>query len=768
MNSEMTSPLHRTGAEAAIVVDMGGTTTRVGVYDHGRLTGDLIRFATLKPEPGRSVRESHLNEVAVQVERQRLAHPQLRLREMGLAVGATVDAAGKIRNASMLWHEASTGFDLVAAMTGRLPWADITVCNDIAAAAWRYRNLGRFAIVTVSTGVAVKIFDDALPFDAKLLLDGEALGGEIGHVRLDVPGRGDGLGDDTARYRRLGRAAADGDPAAQTALDAAGLPWCECGNVADLCSYSSGPATARAAAMHAHAHPDEWRHSMLHEMCDADPGRITTRVLVEAAACGDAFTTRVLHAATRPLAAQILQISALLGLRRFVVMGGFAQAVGRPWFSALRANLDDLMPGGGWFTGWSAADLDALVIPSGDGDDSLIGMGQLMASRRAQPRDLHKPTGEARTLVRRLSLARCGREQFAARIAFAGVCGTDLQILRGERGCEPGVLGHEGVAQVTEVGADVRGVVAGDVISVNPNHPSDEHARLGHDQPGVFRDIAIWDTHMAERGQIIRLPSEGRAEWVLLEPLACTVRSLRLAEEWKGRQVLVVGAGVSGLLHLLLARQWQASRVLLANRTRDRSAIAVSRGILPADDCLQLDQDLPGRISEATGGNGVDRVIVSVSGGAGPAIVENLWPCLADGATVHLFGGFSRSSELRTPDGDLVACHPIRNSGQSHRVQLPDGRTATLVGSRGAGADDFRVARALCLGEETDEPQIQLAPLITHVVSLESAPTVLDELMAGSRIAGEQTLRVVIDLSLTGPAIRATDGTDLPCLATVS
>ncbi len=763
MNSAMTwrSPA---GAEAAIVVDMGGTTTRVGVYHDGRLAGSPASFATMKPVPGQSVRDRHLDEVAAQVSRQRLAHPHLGLREVGLAVGATVSAAGEIRNASMLWHEASTGFDLAAAMSGRLPWADISVCNDVAAAAWRYRDLGRFAIVTVSTGIAIKIFDDALPFDAKLLLDDDALGGEIGHVRLDVPGQ-DG---ETARYRRLGRTAADGDLAARAALDAASLPWCECGNVADLCSCSSGPATARAATMRARAHPGQWRRSVLREMCGADPSRITTHLLVRAAARGDEFTARVLHAATRPLAAQILQISALLGLRRFVIMGGFAQAAGPPWFAALRANLDDLLPGGGWFTGWSAVQLDSLVIPSADAEDSLIGMGLLLACRRAQCRDLLKPTGEPRTLVRRMPRPRCGREQFAARIAFAGVCGTDLQILRGERGCEPGVLGHECVAQVVEAGADVRGVAAGDVIAVNPNHPSDEHARLGHDQPGVFRDLAVWDTHMAERGQVIRLPREGRAEWVLLEPLACAVRSLRLADEWKGRRVLVVGAGVSGLLHILLARHWQAHRVLLANRTPDRASVAVSRGVLPADDCLPLDAGLPERISQATAGNGLDRVIVSVSGGIGPAIVEKIWPCLADGATVHLFGGFPPDSALRMPDGGLADCHPIRGYGQHRRVGLPDGRTATLVGSRGAAADDFRVARALCLGEEGSPGPLDLAPLITHVISLESAPAVLNELMAGGRIAGEPVLRAVVDLSLAGPAIRATDGTALPRLRTMS
>lgn len=762
MNSKVPKAQPGVTAAGTIVVDMGGTTTRVGVASNGRILDPPVRFATPRPTAGASVRDDHLDIVADEVRRQRLAHPHLRLGQIGVAIGATIDLAGRVRNASMLWHEANTGFDVAAGIRDRLDWADVVVRNDLEAAAWRYREIGRFAIMTVSTGVAVKVFDDRLPLESKVLLDSDALGGEIGHVRMDVSQSVGCRVAGTAGTQRRDNTSMDSGQAARATLQSASLPWCECGNIADLCSYTSGPATARLARMRAQANPKAWQGSALHEICNADSTRISTHDLVKAASRNDPFAIQVLHAATRPLASQILQISALLGLRRFVVTGGFARAAGDAWFSALRANIEDLVPSGGWFTGWTPTDFDALVVRSTDDDDSLVGMASLMAVKAARPRDLRKPTGEARVLIQHMPVPRHGREQFSVRIAYAGICGTDLQILRGERGCEPGVLGHECVGQVVTTGSDVSGVSIGDVISVNPNHPSDEHARLGHDQPGVFRDMATWDTHMAERGQIIRLPGEGRAEWVLLEPLACAVRSLRLAETWRDLRVLVVGAGVSGLLHVLVAQQWQASRVLLANRTPQRSAMAVARGVLPADDCVLLDANLPKKIDEETAGHGIDRVIVSVSAGMGPEIVQALWPCLANDATVHLFGGFPAASTLHTPNDGDIRCHEIRNLNTRRRVALPAGRTATVVGSRGASADDFQVARRLCISEGSDSPRLNLAPLISHVVSLESMPEVLSDLMLDGRIGGSSALRVLVDMSLTGRAIRETDGGDLP------
>lgn len=747
---------------ADIVVDMGGTTTRMGVWHADRLLGDVVRFATPKPDGGASIRDRHLDEIAHQVARLRARHhPVVGMTAVGIAVGATVDSAGRVRNAAMLWHEQSGGFDLAGAMGRRLPWAAVTVRNDIAAAAWRYRDLGRFAMVTVSTGVAVKVFDDALPFAAKLVEDPDGLAGEVGHVGLDpvdAPANGE-----SALYRELGRAAARGDDAARARLAAADVAWCECGNVADLCAYTSGPATARAAVRLAQAAPDRWRGSLLFQLCSGRTDLITTYTLAAAATAADAFTDDVLRRSTRPLASRLLHLSAQLGLRRFVVMGGFAHGVGEPWIRALRDNLQDLLPGGGWFTGWTPQDVSSLVVPSIDGDDSLIGIGTFLTARREQSRELYKPVGEGHVVLRERPRPRCGREQFAVRVAFAGVCGTDLQILGGVRGCEPGILGHECVGEVVEVGADVRDIRVGQVVGVNPNHPRDAHDKLGHNQAGVFRETAVWDQDLMARGQVVPLPAAGLAEWVLLEPLACAVRSLDLGgTQWIGRRVLVIGTGVAGLLHVLLARHRLAERVLVGTRGGGRRfALAVQRGIVSAEDRVPVDGHLARAVRAATGGHGVDAAIVAVSGGAGPAVVSGLWDSLADGATVHLFGGFPADSVINLPAGGTVASREIRADGRRLATSLPGGGSCTLVGSRGATRADFDTARDLCTA--TRSPLL-LSGLVSQVVSLPAAPAVLQELLTRGSAGGRPALRVVLDFRLVGTVVRQVGPADLPRL----
>jgi len=161
-----------------------------------------------------------------------------------------------------LWLAPLTGLDIRGELLRRMPWAEVLVLNDVSAAAWHYRAHGRFAIVTVSTGVAIKVFDVSASGAGGLVLDPDGLGGESGHTPAGPP-RLDILSDGAPATRRLGRAAAAGDAAARAALDAMDLPWCECGAVADLCSYASGPAVARAAIRTARLDPRGFAASAL-------------------------------------------------------------------------------------------------------------------------------------------------------------------------------------------------------------------------------------------------------------------------------------------------------------------------------------------------------------------------------------------------------------------------------------------------------------------------------------------------------------------------
>ncbi|MFY1688235.1 ROK family protein [Plantactinospora sp. WMMB782] len=741
-----------------VVVDVGGTWTRLALAEAGRLVGEVVRFATPnrrdRPElPVDAVRTALLDRIAEEADRlHRRAGPTGR-REVGVAFGAVVTAEGVVRDASVLWQARSAGYDVRAALGARLPWARVTVLNDVAAAAWHYRRLGRFALLTVSTGVAVKVFDDRLPGAARLLVDPAGLGGEIGHVPVE-PNRLAALPGGPATAARLGRAAAAGDRSARAELARLDLPWCDCGAVADLCAYSSGPAVLRAAVRRARRHPDDFAGSILHRLADGDPGRIDAGALAEAARSGDAFVTDLLRGATRHLAVAVLQVCAQLGLRTVVVVGGFAHGVGPPWFAALRGWLTELCVDAGWFSGWTAAERDGLLhVPADPGRATLAGMAGYLGARRDEVRELVKPIGESRLVLTTASRPRCGREQLLLRPRYAGLCGTDLEILRGARGLEPGVLGHECVAEVVEVGGAISGPRPGDLVTINPNHPGDDYLKLGHNVPGVFRDLLVTDLGALAQRQLVGVPRGCGPEWVLLEPLAAVLRAHRLlAEDWAGRDVLVVGAGVLGLLHVAVARARGARTVTLAARSDRRLRAAVHRGLPAPDAVLPLDSGLAAGVRSVTAGRGAELAVLAVAGNAGPAAVELSWPALADAANLHLFGGFRPGRLLRVGGGATLDPGPVRAGRDRQVVPNPAGGRCTVVGSRGGRAGDFAAARELLsTGAEPDDPPgLDLAPLVSHLVSLPALPGVATEILDHGTVAGRAPLRVVVDFRLDG------------------
>ncbi|MGW2380933.1 ROK family protein [Streptomyces sp. NPDC001658] len=734
-----------------LVVDVGGTTTRLSAHRDGVLTGTTLRCATPSPRtaPDTDVarlRDALFDQIAHHVLRLDRQHPGS-AEDIGVSFGAVVGRHGIVRDASVLWLEPSYGFDVVRALTDRLPGARIRVLNDVAAAAWHYRHLGRFVLATVSTGVAFKVYDAGLPAEHRVLAGPELTGGESGHTVL-ASGPGERLPSD------LLRAAAAADPEARAHLERLGVPWCECGAVGDLCAYASGPGMIRIAGMEARRHPSAFRDSALGRETRGDPTRIDASALARAAATEDAFTAGILHRGTRPLAARLLQLCGDLGLRRAVVVGGFAHGVGEPWFTALRRDLAELAVPAGWFRDWTAADWDDLLHIPDDADVApLAGMAAYTHDQRQQNRMIVKPVNEHRLIMRTTERPVCGAEHVLLRTRYAGICGTDLQILSGERSCEPGVLGHECVAEVVEVGRDVEGVKEGDLVTVNPNNPRDDDDKLGHNRPGVFGELLRFDAGLVRRGQVVPLTGAADPRAVLIEPLASVVRAHDLiASVRPPDSLLVVGAGTAGLLHAMLARRRGVRSVLLATRSARTRRQAVALGICPASQVIALDGRSADAVRRSTGDGGVDAMVVAVGGGVGPDVVEALWPALADGGVLHMFGGFPAGRRLTVQGGDGVDVSAGRAAARAQEVTAPTGRRATLTGNRGGRADDFRTAVTLC--EERGPSAMALDRLITHTVSLEAVPDAAAELLATGTLHATPALRVVIDFALTGHVVR--------------
>jgi threonine dehydrogenase-like Zn-dependent dehydrogenase/predicted NBD/HSP70 family sugar kinase len=746
-----------------IAADVGGTSTRIAAVHDGTVAGEVVRFGT--PSPRRDPALTPAQAATATLDRLATEVTVLWRRSgcpgrlVAVALGAVVDTAGVVRNASTLWLAPLTGLDIRAELSRRLPWATVVILNDISAAAWHYRAHGRFALVTVSTGIAIKVFD-AGHADG-LLLDPAGIGGEGGHTPADL-GCLDSLPGGASSAGALGRAAAAGDAATRELLGKLGVPWCECGALADLCSFASGPATVRAAVRAARWAPAGFAASVLHSLAGGDAASVDASMIAAAARQGDPFTLTVIAAAVRPLAARLLSLAADLGLRKALVVGGFAHGVGEPWFAALRAALAGLAVDSGWFTGWQAGDFGSfLVVPDDDARCVLLGMAAYARHTGGAVRAAVKPVGAAELAIRTGPRPACGREQFLAEVVFAGICATDLQILRGERDCEPGVPGHECVARVAEVGPALAGELSvGDVIGLNANLPASDHGRLGHDVPGVFTSVFTGGRAMLERGQVIKLPAAGRSEWVLLEPLGGVVRAQRAVASLSGhgglsgRTLLIAGAGMTAMLHAMLARAHGAT-VLVANRSAARLADAAARGLLTGGEVVPWGSGLAEAVLSRTGGRGADAAVVAVTGAGGPQVARWLWPALAPGAVVHLFGGFPAGSTLRLGNAQTADAGALRSAARHAQFISPCQRPVVLCGTRGGQHDDFAAARDAAAAPQ---PSLDLSTLISHVISLGALPAVAAELASHGTVGGTRAWRVVIDLSWQGERVTEVTG----------
>ncbi len=158
-----------------------------------------------------------------------------------------------------------------------------------------------------------------------------------------------------------------------------------------------------------------------------------------------------------------------------------------------------------------------------------------------------------------------GTGEVVIAVTLAGVCVSDYSLYHGKFGVPlPVVPGHEGLGIVREVGPGVSNVTVGQRVVIQPNfacwncelcnsgHDNICHGkvRLGIDTNGVF-------------AQYVKVPA--RYAWpvpegvddrtaVLTEPLAVAAHALKLLPPAKGDRVLIIGAGVIGLLTLLLAK----------------------------------------------------------------------------------------------------------------------------------------------------------------------------------------------------------------------
>ncbi len=212
-----------------------------------------------------------------------------------------------------------------------------------------------------------------------------------------------------------------------------------------------------------------------------------------------------------------------------------------------------------------------------------------------------------------------GPGELLIRIEASGICGSDVMEWY-RRDKVPLVLGHEIGGEVAEVGQGVRHYKRGDRVSASHHVPcntcryciSGHHTvcdtlRQTHFDPGGFAEYVRLPAINVDRG-VYLLPDEvSFEEATFIEPVACVLRSLRMARFEPGQSVLVMGSGVTGLLHVHVAKAMGAARIVATDIVESRLEAAQRLG---ADVVLHAREDIPSRVREVNDGWMADLVLV--------------------------------------------------------------------------------------------------------------------------------------------------------------
>jgi L-iditol 2-dehydrogenase len=317
-----------------------------------------------------------------------------------------------------------------------------------------------------------------------------------------------------------------------------------------------------------------------------------------------------------------------------------------------------------------------------------------------------------------------GPGEMLVRIMASGICGSDvMEWYRIDRA--PLALGHEIAGEVVEVGEGVKQYKTGDRVAVahhvpcntchyclSSNHTVCETLQKTNFDPGGFCEYVRLPSLNVDRG-VFLLPDEvSFEEATFTEPLACVLRGQRRASLRPGQSVLVIGSGISGLLHIQLAKALGAGRIIATDISPYRLEAAEKLG---ADIAFPAADFSPVRLREANSGRLADLVIVCAGA---PSAVTQALSCVDKGGTVLFFA----------PTGPGVAV-PLSINDVFWRKDVT--LTTSYAGNPADYADALKLIHA---------HRLPLDDMVTHRLSLAETGQGF-QLVAG---AGE-SIKVIIE-----------------------
>jgi len=300
-----------------------------------------------------------------------------------------------------------------------------------------------------------------------------------------------------------------------------------------------------------------------------------------------------------------------------------------------------------------------------------------------------------------------GAGEVLVRMTHSGICGTDLEIHSGGIPVDyPRIMGHEMIGEIAETTKD--GPAIGSRVIVDPVtycgtcfhcqagqiNICPNGALIGRDQDGGFADFLA----VPEANVYVLADGIGNKEASLIQVLTTCYHAQQLGPVKPGESVVVIGLGVTGQLHVQLAKASGAGTIIGVTRSAWKRELAETLG---ADTTLKPGDDLNKRVLELTEGRGADMVIESAGRVATLALAINL---ARIGGRILNFGIYTEK------EGAL----PFY---QLYYKEL------LIINARAAKSDDFLPSIDL-----VKSGAVKLLPLISHEMPLDDLSKALETL----------------------------------------
>jgi len=242
-----------------------------------------------------------------------------------------------------------------------------------------------------------------------------------------------------------------------------------------------------------------------------------------------------------------------------------------------------------------------------------------------------------------------GPDDVLIQVHAAGICGTDIHILKGEYEARyPLIPGHEFSGVVAAVGDRVTRYKVGDRVTADPNLPCNRCPACQRNEPnqcihlaavGVTRDGAFAEYVVVPEGSVFSIGTMSFAAAALVEPLACVAWGLERVRIQPGASALILGAGPMGCLLAQTIRYRGAAKVVVSDRVSHRLALVAELG---ATETVLADE----RQAQRLGAIEPDGFALVVDATGIPEVLEEAFGYLRPRGTLWVFGVTPRESRI--------------------------------------------------------------------------------------------------------------------------